>query len=106
MLSLCSAANMSTTATRTAPPGKGGNIDETETLRTRIQILNDQRQAEREFFITETELLRRLPVSRRTLFGWRTSGKIPFVRVSGRRLLFHWPSVEAALLRQQKEATI
>ena len=80
--------------------------DEFKALRARIQILNDQRQAEREFFITETELLRRLPVSRRTLFGWRTSGKIPFVRVSGRRIIFHWPSVEAALLRQQKEATI
>ncbi len=55
-------------------------------------------------FINETELLRRIPVSRRTLFQWRTSGKLPFVRVSGRRIIFHWPSVEAALLRQQKEA--
>jgi excisionase family DNA binding protein len=53
-------------------------------------------------FIDEKELLRRLPVSRRTLFTWRESGKIPFVRLGGRRVLFHWPSVEAALLRMQR----
>jgi predicted site-specific integrase-resolvase len=52
-------------------------------------------------FINERELLRRLPVSRRTLFSWRTTGKIPFVRLGGRRVLFHWPSVEAAMLRMQ-----
>jgi predicted site-specific integrase-resolvase len=53
-------------------------------------------------FIDEKQLLARLPVSRRTLFSWRTSGKIPFVRLGGRRILFHWPSVEAALLRYQR----
>lgn len=53
-------------------------------------------------FIDEVELLKRLPVSRRTLFQWRASGKLPFVRVSGRRILFHWDSVEQALLRQQR----
>ena len=53
-------------------------------------------------FINEKELLKRLPVSRRTLFSWRTSGKIPFVRLGGRRVLFHWPSIEAALLRNQR----
>jgi predicted DNA-binding transcriptional regulator AlpA len=52
-------------------------------------------------FINEKELLKRLPVSRRTLFSWRTKGKIPSVRLGGRRILFHWPSVEAALLRMQ-----
>ena len=52
-------------------------------------------------FINEQELLRRLPVSRRTLFSWRMTGKIPFVRLGGRRVLFHWPSIEAALLRKQ-----
>ena len=52
-------------------------------------------------FINEKELLRRLPVSRRTLFSWRATGKIPFVRLGGRRVLFHWPSIEAALLRNQ-----
>jgi hypothetical protein len=53
-------------------------------------------------FIDEKQLLARLPVSRRTLFNGRTSGKIPFVRLGGRRILFHWPSCEAALLRCQK----
>ncbi|MEK7781409.1 MAG: helix-turn-helix domain-containing protein [Verrucomicrobiota bacterium] len=53
-------------------------------------------------FIDEKELLKRLPVSRRTLFSWRASGKIPSVRLGGRRILFHWPSIEAALLRSQK----
>jgi len=53
-------------------------------------------------FIDEKELLKRLPVSRRTLFAWRETGKIPCVRLpGGRRVLFHWPSVEAALLRKQ-----
>jgi hypothetical protein len=42
-----------------------------------------------------------LPISRRTLFNWRMTGKIPCVRLGGRRILFHWPSVEAALLRYQ-----
>lgn len=64
-----------------------------------------QRPPARAEFIGETELLKRLPISRRTLFNWRERGKIPFVRLPGsKRLLFHWPSVEAALLRQQKGA--
>jgi predicted site-specific integrase-resolvase len=53
-------------------------------------------------FINEKELLKRLPISRRTLFSWRISGKIPCVRLGGRRILFHWPSVESALLRHQR----
>ena len=53
-------------------------------------------------FINENQLLERVPVSRRTLFSWRTSGKIPYVRLGGRRILFHWPSVEATLLRHQR----
>jgi predicted site-specific integrase-resolvase len=55
-------------------------------------------------FINEKQLLARLPVSRRTLFNYRTSGKIPYVNCGGRRILFHWPSVEQALLRQQQGA--
>jgi hypothetical protein len=54
-------------------------------------------------FIDEKQLLARLPVSRRTLFSWRVSGKIPHVKI-GRRILFHWPSCEAALLRYQRGA--
>ena len=53
-------------------------------------------------FIDEKQLLARLPISRRTLFNWRFSGNIPYVNVGGRRVLYHWPSVEAALLRRQR----
>ena len=57
-------------------------------------------------FIDEKELLKRIPVSRRTLWNYRESGKIPSVRLGGRRILFHWPSVEAALLRQQRGGNV
>ncbi len=53
-------------------------------------------------FIDESELRRRLPVSRRTLLTWRQTGKLPFVRLGGRRILFHWESVKSALLRFQR----
>jgi len=53
-------------------------------------------------FLNQKQLLARLPISRRTLFNWRMTGKIPCVRLDRRRLLFHWPSVEAALLRHQQ----
>ena len=76
---VCDRASVINKAIETAPPGQAG-------------------------FIDEVEMLKRLPVSRRTLFQWRESGKIPFVRVSGRRLIFHWPSVEAALLRAQRNS--
>jgi len=52
-------------------------------------------------FLDEKQILTRIPVSRRTLWNWRDSGKIPFIKI-GRRNLFHWPSVEAALLRLQR----
>lgn len=55
-------------------------------------------------FITERQLLKRIPISRRTLGLWRTSGKLPFVRVTGRRVLYHWETVEQALLRTQRNA--
>ena len=55
-----------------------------------------------EVFIDEAECLRRVPVSRRTWFSWRVAGKVPTIKVTGRRCLFHWPSVEAALLRMQR----
>lgn len=61
-----------------------------------------QSQASQSSFINEKQLLARLSISRRTLFNWRTMGKIPSVRLGGRRVLFHWPSVEAALLRYQR----
>jgi hypothetical protein len=55
--------------------------------------------------IDEREILRRVPISRRTLGKWRIEGKIPFLNLGGRRILYHWPSVLAALLRNQKNST-
>jgi hypothetical protein len=52
-------------------------------------------------FINEKTLLQRLPISRRTAANHRENGTLPFVRLGGRNL-YHWPSVEAALLRQQR----
>jgi predicted site-specific integrase-resolvase len=54
-------------------------------------------------FQSESEILPHVGVSRRTLKNWRDRGLIPFVRLPGSRLIkYHWPSVEAALLRQQR----
>jgi len=57
--------------------------------------------------INEQELLKRLPVCRRTLVNWRVSGVLPYIRPRGaRRILYHWPSVQAALLRHQQNGGI
>jgi len=68
------------------------------------KIILTSRPGQEPGFITTEEFLARVPISRRTLATWRKELKIPFVNVSGRRILFHWPSVEAALLRNQKGA--
>jgi excisionase family DNA binding protein len=52
-------------------------------------------------FIDEKLLRELIPVSRRTLWNWRKRGELPFVQV-GRRVLFHYPSVERALLNRQR----
>lgn len=51
--------------------------------------------------IDESQLLALLPISRRNVFSLAQAGKIPVIRL-GRRKIYHWPSVEAALLREQK----
>jgi hypothetical protein len=51
--------------------------------------------------INEAELLRRLPISRRTAFNWVKDGKLPCIKI-GRRKIYHWPSCESALLRLQR----
>ena len=58
--------------------------------------------ANRDFLTTKELLKTRLPVTRRTLFAWRKAGWLPAVDTGGGKLLFHWPSVSAALLRHQK----
>jgi hypothetical protein len=62
---------------------------------------NQMATAETPGFINEKELLKRIPVSRRTAFTWVQNGKLPCVKI-GRRKIFHWASVEAALLRLQR----
>jgi excisionase family DNA binding protein len=52
-------------------------------------------------FIDEHELLRRLPVSRRTIANWRRAGKIPSIKI-GRRVLFCWENVAGALRRMER----
>jgi len=51
-------------------------------------------------FISASQLLKRIQICKRTLQSWVKSGQIPAVRLRGaRRVLYHWPSVESALLR-------
>jgi hypothetical protein len=57
--------------------------------------------------LEEGEVLARVPVARRTFYDWRKKGLIPFIRIPGsRRILYHWPSVEMALLRLQRGGVI
>ena len=56
-----------------------------------------------ETFISFDELLPRLPVGARSAREWTRQGVIPSIRLPGsRRVLYHWPSVEQALLRRQR----
>jgi hypothetical protein len=57
--------------------------------------------AELTALLNEKQLLARLPISRRTLGNWKTKGWLPFIKI-GRRCLYDWPNVHAALLRQQR----
>jgi predicted site-specific integrase-resolvase len=52
--------------------------------------------------ISSSELLKKIPVSPRTLGNWRKRGLIPAIKLPGTsRVLFHWPSVQEALRRRQ-----
>ncbi len=69
-------------------------------------MLNDKlqtAQASEKDFLDEKQLLARLPISRRTAFNWIQQGKLPVVKI-GRRKIYHWDSVKAALLRLQRGA--
>jgi hypothetical protein len=52
-------------------------------------------------FIDQSELLRRLKICRKTAWTWERQGKLPVVKVNHTKR-YHWASVEAALLRQQR----
>ena len=56
-----------------------------------------------EGFIELAQALERTKLSERTFRETLKRGLLPVVRLKGgRRLLFHWPSLESALLRFQK----
>lgn len=44
--------------------------------------------------ITETELSKRINVSKTTLWKWRNEGKIPFIRIGSKRILYDWNEVK------------
>jgi predicted site-specific integrase-resolvase len=52
-------------------------------------------------FLTENQLLSRLPICRKTLFNWIKAGKIPVVKIA-RKKIYSWPNVQAALLRLER----
>ena len=57
---------------------------------------------ERSDFITTEQLMARLPVCSKTLRNWRVGGKLPYIALNGKRCMYHWPSVQASLLRAQR----
>jgi len=64
-------------------------------------VVNDtasQSATAEQTFIDQPELLRRLGICRKSAQNWERAGKLPVVKVF-RKKLYHWPSVEAALLR-------
>lgn len=52
--------------------------------------------------VTEDVVNRRLSISSSTNANWRKTGRLPYIRLAGRSIRFHWPSVLAALLRAQR----
>ncbi len=53
-------------------------------------------------FLTSSQLrAEKLPISEQTLASWRKAGKIPYIQLN-RKTLYHWPSVQSALLRQMR----
>lgn len=50
--------------------------------------------------IDEAELLRRIPISRRSVIVWRRKRWIPHIRM-GRRVLYSWASVTEAMRRRE-----
>lgn len=57
--------------------------------------------ASQDTFLTENEILKRVPVCRKTLFNWVKAGKIPVVKIA-RKKIYSWPNVQAALLRLER----
>jgi excisionase family DNA binding protein len=64
-----------------------------------VSKLNDTAE-----LLTTQEVIDRLRISRRTLHEHVKRGKLPAIKL-GARVLYHWPSVLSALLRNQREAS-
>jgi hypothetical protein len=97
---------MLNTDQKTAPASGEAKIPAENQPQTRLPREYESRfECDKELkpFLDEKELLKQLPVSRRTLFAWVESGKLPCVKIR-RRKIYHWPSVQAALLRLQRRA--
>lgn len=52
-------------------------------------------------FLNEEAILVMVPICRRSLHEYRKKGIIPSIKL-GRRTLYHWPAVQAALLRLER----
>src|ERR1039457_6072347 len=96
---------MTATASRPAPASADVKIPADNQPQAQLPPEYERRYEsgkELKAFLNERELLALLPVSRRTLYSWCESGKLPVVKI-GRRKLYHWKSCEEALLRLQRE---
>ena len=52
-------------------------------------------------FVHSAELARRLGIGVGTLRQWTKVGKLPFIQLR-RKIVWHWPTVQQALLRAQR----
>jgi predicted DNA-binding transcriptional regulator AlpA len=96
---------------------KSKTTPDTDTV-VEAEVLDEvQPQTRREFLVAHTppgepggfidtdEVLRRLPMSRGTLRARMNDPEdgIPYIRLNGgRKIAWHWPSVEAWMLRHQR----
>jgi len=82
--------------TVTAPAPNNGAKDNEPDLDRPLPVILDT-------FLDFDQLLPRLRVCERSAREWTRQGLIPSIRLPGsRRVLYHWPSVERALLRLQR----
>jgi hypothetical protein len=90
-----------------------GRTSENETLTSTTKVDSESAALPREYgprfesdkelaaFIDQPELLRRLKICRKTAYSWERQGKLPVVKIFHTKR-YHWPTVVAALLRQQR----
>jgi hypothetical protein len=71
-------------------------------LRGAEQVLNAVKNpASQSPFLDEKQILELVPVCRRTWWGWKSKGIIPYIKI-GRKCLYDLESVRRALLRLQR----